>query len=161
VSGALLRVTAPRTAPSPTLCPTRPGTIFALRHGRIIFRNGTSGSGKSPIAHELPAILDGDPSFRLAVDSIGAMNADKEADNEADKEADKEVAPAATARRDRPCISTSGCTRTACTTSSATAGRLPPSRDCAEHITARVEAYTDRGEAPTAFRRLREPGALT
>jgi chloramphenicol 3-O phosphotransferase len=49
-----------------------------MRHGRIIFLNGTSSSGKSAIAHELLAILDGDPYFHMAVDGFGAMRARKE-----------------------------------------------------------------------------------
>ncbi|MFI1093174.1 chloramphenicol phosphotransferase CPT family protein [Streptomyces sp. NPDC020917] len=49
-----------------------------MRTGRIIFLNGTSSSGKSSIARELLAILDGDPHFHLAVDGINAMRAHKE-----------------------------------------------------------------------------------
>jgi chloramphenicol 3-O phosphotransferase len=50
----------------------------APRHGRIIFLNGTSSSGKSSIARELLQILDGDPYFHLSVDSVNAMRAHKE-----------------------------------------------------------------------------------
>ncbi|SEO02819.1 chloramphenicol phosphotransferase CPT family protein [Actinacidiphila rubida] len=49
-----------------------------MRDGRIIFLNGTSSSGKSAIARELLAILDGDPWFHLAVDGIGALRARRE-----------------------------------------------------------------------------------
>lgn len=49
-----------------------------MRHGRIIFLNGTSSSGKSSIARELLDVLDGDPYFHLAVDGISAMRADRE-----------------------------------------------------------------------------------
>lgn len=49
-----------------------------MRHGRIIFLNGTSSSGKSAIARELLTILDGDPYFHMAVDAFGAMRARNE-----------------------------------------------------------------------------------
>lgn len=70
----------PRPAPTTrTLThPRTAGTITDVRHGRIIFLNGTSSSGKSSIARELLTLLDGDPYFHLAVDGIGAMRAHKE-----------------------------------------------------------------------------------
>ncbi|SFF60671.1 chloramphenicol 3-O phosphotransferase [Actinacidiphila alni] len=83
MSGPPSRVTAPCTPPSPTLCPTHPGTIYGVRHGRIVLLNGTSSSGKSSIARELLTILDGDPWFHLAVDGFGAMRATKEVAPEA------------------------------------------------------------------------------
>jgi chloramphenicol 3-O phosphotransferase len=49
-----------------------------MRPGRIIFLNGTSSSGKSSIARELLALLDGDPYFHFAVDGFNAMRAAKE-----------------------------------------------------------------------------------
>lgn len=54
-----------------------------MRNGRIIFLNGTSSSGKSSIARELLAILDGDPWFHLAVDGVNAMRANREVAPEA------------------------------------------------------------------------------
>lgn len=56
---------------------TSPGAT-APRHGRVIFLNGTSSSGKSSIARELLLLLDGDPYFHMAVDAFGAMRAAKE-----------------------------------------------------------------------------------
>ncbi|WP_335981444.1 chloramphenicol phosphotransferase CPT family protein [Streptomyces sp. CA2R106] len=49
-----------------------------MRPGRIIFLNGTSSAGKSSIARELLAILDGDPYFHFPVDGINAMRAAKD-----------------------------------------------------------------------------------
>ncbi|SEG96042.1 chloramphenicol 3-O phosphotransferase [Actinacidiphila yanglinensis] len=49
-----------------------------MRPGRIIFLNGTSSSGKSCLARELLAILDGDPWFHVPVDGINAMRAGRE-----------------------------------------------------------------------------------
>lgn len=50
----------------------------APRHGRVIFLNGTSSSGKSSIARELLELLDGDPYFHMSVDAFGAMRAHRE-----------------------------------------------------------------------------------
>lgn len=213
MSGPASRVTAPCTPPSPTLRPTRPGTILDVRHGRIIFLNGTSSSGKSSIARELLAILDGDPYFHLAVDGIGAMRATKEVAPEAldgvlrrtrmgfhravagmaaagnDLVVDhvlsepwrlqdcltvladaevflvgvhcplEELERRERARADRPPglaayqyerVHAHGLYDIECDSGTASA------RDCAERIKAQVEAYTARGEAPTAFRLLRE-----
>ncbi|MET7290665.1 AAA family ATPase [Streptomyces griseoloalbus] len=46
-------------------------------HGRIIFLNGTSSSGKSSIARELLRVLD-DPHFHMPVDSFHAMRSRRE-----------------------------------------------------------------------------------
>jgi chloramphenicol 3-O phosphotransferase len=189
-----------------------------VRHGRIIFLNGTSSSGKSSIARELLSILDGDPYFHLAVDSIGAMRADKEVAPEALDGILKRtrmgfhraVAGMAAAGNDlvvdhvlsepwrlRDCLTVLAdaevflvgvhCSLDELERRERARGDRPPglaayqyervhahglydiecdsgtasARDCAERIKARVEAYTDTGEAPTAFRRLRERGALT
>nr|WSW67593.1 chloramphenicol phosphotransferase CPT family protein [Streptomyces sp. NBC_00995] len=44
-----------------------------MTHGRIIFLNGTSSSGKSSIARELLDVLDDGVFFHLSVDGFSAM----------------------------------------------------------------------------------------
>ena len=44
-----------------------------MTHGRIVFLNGTSSSGKSSIARELLDVLDDGVFFHLAVDAFNAM----------------------------------------------------------------------------------------
>ncbi|NEC49292.1 AAA family ATPase [Actinospica acidiphila] len=48
-------------------------------HGRIIFLNGTSGSGRSSIARELLRVLDG-PWFHMPVDAFHRMRTSREID---------------------------------------------------------------------------------
>ncbi|CAL9634577.1 chloramphenicol phosphotransferase CPT family protein [Streptomyces griseomycini] len=48
-------------------------------HGRIIFLNGTSSSGKSSIARELLQVLD-EPYFHMPVDAFHAMRSRREID---------------------------------------------------------------------------------
>ncbi|CAL9637274.1 Chloramphenicol 3-O phosphotransferase [Streptomyces sp. enrichment culture] len=48
-------------------------------HGRIVFLNGTSSSGKSSIARELLRVLD-EPYFHMPVDSFHAMRSRREID---------------------------------------------------------------------------------
>ena len=49
-----------------------------MTHGRIIFLNGTSSSGKSSIARELLNILDDGVFFHMAVDGFNAMRTKRE-----------------------------------------------------------------------------------
>lgn len=187
--------------------------IFAVRHGRIIFLNGTSSSGKSSIARELLPILDGDPYFHLAVDGINAMRAHKEIAPESLDRILKRtrmgyhraVAGMAAAGNDlvvdhvlsepwrlEDCLTVLAdadvflvgvhCSLEELERRERARGDRPPGlaayqyervhahglydiecdsgttspRLCAEQIKARVEAYVARGEAPTAFRLLRE-----
>lgn len=46
--------------------------------GRIIFLNGTSGSGKTSIARELLGILDDGVFFHLSVDGFNAMRTERD-----------------------------------------------------------------------------------
>lgn len=60
------------TTPQHSDSPVPPTPLTPVPGGRIIFLNGTSSSGKSSIAEELLALLDG-PWFHFPVDAFHAM----------------------------------------------------------------------------------------